>query len=402
MYEKKLFSPEGNWIGTTVTIRNEDGRITRTWRPKDIASGKRTKEAEFKAWLKQLESDISDGAVTTKSKAQAEAAARAEEERKSPTIRQYAENVYLPYIEQYRRENTYATYKWAFEKYLLPEIGGLKLKDARKQDISKCFTAIKRKKDLSDSAMSLIRCAIQSMYEYAIENDILEVNPVSKVKLEKTRNKAQKDHVEFFTEKELSHIRELAKEEPIRTEALFNLLADTGLRVGEACGLQWDDIDLEEHSVTVRRTACQGSHGAYINPPKNGKERTVPTLSDQTIALLKELHAEQKKEYMLLGQPDDWNMVYVFTSTGSVEPLSPVGAKSICYRFGKRHGIERIHMHMFRHSFATHLISSGVDPVTVSKLLGHSNVSITLNTYSHATEKSFQKAREIIQNIRNA
>ena len=215
MYEKQLFSPEGNWIGTTVAIRTPDGKITRTWRPKDIRSGKRTKEAEFKAWLKQLESDICDGTVKTKKKAKAEEAARAEEERKSPTIRQYAESTYLPYVEQNKRRNTYVAYKRAFDNYLLPEIGDLKVIDTRKQDISKCITAI-QSKDLSYATVKLIKASIHSMFDYAVENEIVEVNPVSKVKIERNKDAIQKDTVEYFTEEELkiaaAHSRDFSRE----------------------------------------------------------------------------------------------------------------------------------------------------------------------------------------------
>lgn len=106
------------------------------------------------------------------------------------------------------------------------------------------------------------------------------------------------------------------------------------------------------------------------------------------MALLKELREEQAAKAI---------SKYVFTQEGSPEPMHPQTPEHYMRKFGKRNGVDHLHPHKLRHSFASLAITSGADIVSVSEILGHASPAITLNVYSHASEESKRKASQIFR-----
>jgi integrase len=163
-----------------------------------------------------------------------------------------------------------------------------------------------------------------------------------------------------------------------RFEALFVLALHCGLREGELLGLKWDDVDLKASTLRVRRTLSETRNGPIFEPPKNGKGRNVP-LTGAAVEALRDHLARQMQE--IGDEYADKRLVFA-SKTGN-----PMSASNVVNRHFrpllKRAGLARIRLHDLRHTCATLLLIKGVHPKYVQELLGHANISITLDTYSH-------------------
>ena len=160
-------------------------------------------------------------------------------------------------------------------------------------------------------------------------------------------------------------------------------LADSGARKGEACGLQWEDIDFRTGKAKIQRNLQYTPEaGVYVTTPKNGKSRTVDLGAD-TISLLQQLRAEQASSCI-----SKW----IFTRDGSADPMHPQSPTRYFTKFGAKYGIANFHPHLLRHTFASIALTNGADVVSVSERLGHSDTAVTLRMYAHANEEGIRKA----------
>jgi len=198
----------------------------------------------------------------------------------------------------------------------------------------------------------------------------------------------QKTGVEAYTAEELNHILSCLDQEPLKWRAMVRLLADTGIRRGECCGLQWKDIDFQNNLITIAGNLCYTpDKGIYLDTPKNGKTRTIdidPGVTD----LLRQLRIEQASQAI---------SPFVFTQEGSPEPMHPQSPTRYLKQFSKRYGIPGLHPHKLRHSFASVAITNGADIASVSEKLGHGDKAVTLRMYTHADQESIKRASQIFR-----
>ena len=161
----------------------------------------------------------------------------------------------------------------------------------------------------------------------------------------------------------------------------------TGLRIGEVCGLKWEDIDLDDGVIRVRRTVQTnyvyepdgtGRNKLSIGSPKSRTSR-------RDVPICAPLRARLER----LDRPAD---VTAYFLTGTQSPTVPRTFRSSVDLFLSRHGIEKFNFHRLRHTFATRCIEAGVDAKTTSELLGHANVNITLNLYVHPNAEAKREA----------
>lgn len=165
--------------------------------------------------------------------------------------------------------------------------------------------------------------------------------------------------------------------------ALWVLLASTGLRLGEALGLQWDDIDFGQNRLFVRRALQrQKAVGLAFVEPKTKKSRRTVYFPEGTGAVMQEHHRKQVEQRLKLGSV--WgNKELAFCRAG--QPLDP-GAMSYWLKKALASaGLPRIRVHDLRHTAATLHLARGENPKVVQELLGHSTIALTMDTYSHVT-----------------
>ena len=231
---------------------------------------------------------------------------------------------------------------------------------------------------------------LNGIFQMAFLDDSIPMNPMLKVKRPAPRKGEQpkEESEKAYTVQELSYILSCAAQEPLQWQTYISLAADTGLRRGELCGLQWGDIDFKAGAVTVRRNLQYTvAAGVYATSPKNGKVRLVDVGPD-TLALLKQL---------LENQAETCISKWCFTQEGTAEPMHPQSPTRFFKKFGQRYGIKDFHPHKLRHTSASLAITNGADVVSVSERLGHSDTSVTLKMYAHANEESIRRAGQTVR-----
>jgi integrase len=168
----------------------------------------------------------------------------------------------------------------------------------------------------------------------------------------------------------------------------------TGLRRGEILGLRWSDVDLTAGIVTVVQSLEQTDEGLRFKSPKTHRSRRSISLPAITIEALRSHRATQAKERLALGPARNEHGLVCPRPDGA--PWAPDVFSTTFAAFVRRSGMKPFRFHDLRHSHATHLLRVGVHPKVVSERLGHSSVSITLDTYSHVLPGMQQDAVRLI------
>lgn len=355
---------------------------------------KRTAEREAAKQAATFELACQNGEVLNRAQAKEKAAQEAAEAAKLKTVRQYADGVFMPTKEATFSENARSSYRMFLDKHILPVLGDVLLVEVSPAMISKLLIDFQRAGYAHATTVKLYNI-LNGIFEMAFLDDSIPMNPMLKVKRPAPRKDEQpkEESDKAYTVQELSYILSCAAQEPLQWQTYISLAADTGLRRGECCGLQWSDIDFKAGAVTVRRNLqYTAAAGVYATSPKNGKVRVVDVGPD-TLALLKQLREKQAQSCI-----SKW----CFTQEGTAEPMHPQSPTRYFQKFGQRYGVKDFHPHKLRHSSASIAITSGADVVSVSERLGHSDTAVTLRMYAHANEESIRRAGQTVRDALKA
>ena len=368
-------------------------RVKRNWKPEPGWSA-RTINRELNKFAAQLENELYSGAVRTKKETDEQARLAALEAAKLKTLRQYVEGVYMPMKEATFSKNARSSYWQFLNKHILPALGDFLMEDIAPAIISKFLLNFQKDGYAHASAVKLYNI-LNGIFQMAFLDDTIKGNPMLKVtrpaprKDEKTQDEGEK----AYTVQQLRHILQCLEQEPLKWQAYISLIADTGIRRGEACGLEWADIDWRNETIIIRRNAqYTPTDGVYLTSPKNGKSRTVDVGPD-VLKLLRQLRTKQAGQAISR---------YVFTQDHSPELMHPQTPTRYFKKFGQRHGVEDFHPHKLRHTSASLAITNGADVVSVSERLGHSDTAVTLRMYAHANEESIRRAGQTVRDALKA
>lgn len=355
---------------------------------------KRTAEREAAKQAAAFELACKNGEVLNRAQEREKAAQEAAEAAKLKTVRQYADGVFMPAKEATFSENARSSYRMFLDKHIFPVLGDVLLTEVTPAMIQKLLVDFQRAGYAHASAVKLYNI-LNGVFGMAFLDDSIPMNPMLKVKRPAPRKGEQpkEEGDKAYTVQELSYILSCAAQEPLQWQTYISLAADTGLRRGELCGLQWTDIDFQASTVTVRRNLqYTPAAGVYETSPKNGKVRVVDVGAD-VLDLLRQLRAKQAESCI-----SRW----CFTQEGTGEPMHPQSPTRYFKKFGERYGVKDFHPHKLRHSSASIAITNGADVVSVSERLGHSDTAVTLRMYAHANEESIRRAGQIVRDALKA
>lgn len=283
------------------------------------------------------------------------------------------------------RPNTVRNYTERYERNIKAVIGKKLLTEVKLIHCQKIFS------DMADdgyrtTTIYQTRIALYNMLEFAKENDVIINNPCKKsVKSDMGKPSDKKEALTIETQKKF-----LEGATGQSYENQYRFILQTGLRTGELVGLKWEDIDFESKTLTIQRSMeFRYKVGEWrVGPPKSKSGyRTIP-LTDEAIRILK---AQKEKNRKIKVIPMEWSEQVFLCRKG--EPVKNSTYDTALFKICDKVGIKRFSMHVLRHTFATRCIEGGMMPKTLQKILGHSNIGITMNLYVHITEE--EKLKEI-------
>ncbi len=260
--------------------------------------------------------------------------------------------------------------------------------------IKKIFKPIEENKTLSGKTLQHYHRLISSIMTTAVQWQVIPSNPCNRIK----PPKAERKEAEYLNEQQAIDLLIALDEEPIMYRTLYTLILNTGLRRGEACGLEWSDIDLEHNIIDINKSSLYlPSKGVYDDDTKNTSSHRVLKIPDYAADLLREYKRVQTEERLKLG--DKWtDSGKVFTAWNG-KPIHPSTVTNWFSDFVKRRNLPSVHVHSLRHTNATLMIFNGINIKTVSSRLGHSNVTTTGNIYTHAIKTADERAAESLADI---
>lgn len=363
-------------------------RLTTRWYPPDGWSRKAI-DRELTKVAAEFERRVDNGEAISRAEAKENDLLQKQEAAKIQTLRQYAERVFMPAKTVTISENSRSSFQGNLDRWIYPTLGDLRMPDITAANISALLLDMQAQ-GKAHATVIKVYTVLNSLFKMAYLSDVIPKNPMDKVE----RPKQRKDEVrpaepEAYTIEEVQHIFACLEKEPPKWQALIRLLVDTGIRRGECCGLQWKDIDFKENTITITGNLCYtAKKGVYLDVPKNGKTRTIDVDPD-ILGLLQQLRVQQVERGVISP--------FVFIQNSSAGPMHPQTPTRYLKKFSERYGIDDLHPHKLRHSFASIAITNGADIASVSEKLGHSDKAVTLRMYTHADAESMRRASQIFR-----
>jgi integrase len=290
------------------------------------------------------------------------------------------------------RPSTFASYESIVRVHLVPSLGRIPLGKLAVADVERLLRA-KSATDLSARRVAMIRAVLRRALGRAVKHRLIAANVAA------LADGPRQERHEIAPLDPGEARRFLAAVKGHRLEAAFVAALMTGLRSGELRALTWDDVSLESRTITVRRSlAWVDGRWERVEPKSRAGRRIVP-LPPMAADLLAWHRLAQERDRSLLGSSwrgSEWNLVFT-TSVGT--PLEPAGLLRQFQAVLSTAGIRRVRFHDLRHSAATFWLAARIPARVVADMLGHSQVSLTLQVYSHVLPELRRDAADRLEAI---
>ena len=384
--------------------RNKDGKlISYSIR---VHRGRGPDGKQLKPWTATFEVAPNWTEKSARKKAEAFAATFEKECREGVTTdsRQkfgpYCEYVIKLKEERGAKHSTITSYKDLAAR-VIPVIGHIRLKDLRPDHLNDLYTSLAQEGQnkrtggrLSAKSILEHHRLISAVLEQAVKEGLVPFNVASRATLPKVERK----EVNYFQPEQIADIREALEQESIKWKTLVHMLLITGAKRGEILGLKWDKVDFERNKIHIcNNVLYSADRGIYEDTPKTASSNRYVALPVETMQLLRKYRAWQNEERLRLGEYYQ-NQDFVFTQENG-KPMHPDSITSWLSKFSKRHGLPHINPHAFRHTMASMLYFNGMDSISISKRLGHAQVSTTADIYAHVMAEADQKSADILSDI---
>ena len=288
------------------------------------------------------------------------------------------------------RESTLESYRYHIQHHIKPRLGSKPIGKITVDDVQKLYREIQNcgriQEDsvwghaLSGSTVRRLHGVFHLAMDAAVRAHLIPKNPTEGITLPKKETVPK----QVLNDAQLERFMKEVQNDPIWHDFFYTELT-TGLRQGEICSLMWSDFDEAHGTLSVRRTLHIQKGGRLVTgETKTGTGKRTITLPPSTAGLL----AQRKK-----SSYSQW----IFPNPLRPEqPASPNAAYNHLKTLLKKAGLPSIRFHDLRHTFATHALASGVDAKTLSGILGHTQASFTLDTYTHVTGDMQRQAAQVM------
>ncbi|MDT2521729.1 MULTISPECIES: tyrosine-type recombinase/integrase [Enterococcus] len=276
---------------------------------------------------------------------------------------------WLMSIEKRVKQSTYAGYSHKIKKYILPYIGNIELNQLSTEDLERVVKTWESN-GLSPSSIQVVFRILNNIISYAVKKKFISENICEFIELPSEKRKK----IRALTTLEQKKLEKEAYK-TVDSYGLAVLISlRTGLRIGELSALKWKDINFEENYIIVEHTLQRIPLKGSINKTKLLYSRSKTHTSVRRIPMSKDIKQWLLRRYNLN------DTIYVFSNKN--KPCEP---RLITYHFHKIRrnvGLQHIHFHQLRHTFATRCLESNADIASVSSLLGHASAKMTLDIYA--------------------
>lgn len=292
------------------------------------------------------------------------------------------------------KANTRMTQKGLLNTHVLPLFGGFKLDKLTTPLIQSTMNKLANSTNTGEVGAYLhydkIHALNKRILQYGVILQVIPTNPADNVVLPRNTQKDKKAKVKHFNNDELKHFftyldsLDNTKYKNYYDITLYKFLLATGCRINEALALSWSDIDLDHSVVHITKTLnCE----MELNSPKSKSGYRDIDIDTETVAMLKKYQRKQTQEAWKLGRTE----TVVFSDFIKPYPSSKAASDRLKSHF-KKAGVNNIGFHGFRHTHASLLLNSGIPYKELQHRLGHSTLSMTMDTYSHLSKENAKKA----------
>lgn len=320
--------------------------------------------------------------------------------KEKPTVTTYRELVAL-WWESYKntiKPNSQQSMEGIVRLHILPVFGDYKLDKLTtpiiQQQVNKWADKANKGEKGAYANYSFLNNINRRILQYGVTMQVIQHNPARDVII--PRKQQNKEHkVKFFSNQELKQFLDYLEDldqssyENFFDYVLYKTLLASGCRIGEALALEWSDIDLKKGIISISKTLNRYQE---TNTPKSKAGLRKIDIDKATVSLLKQYKKRQQVQSWQLGRSES----IVFTPFTTKYAYACLLRKRLQGHF-KAASVPDISFHGFRHTHATIMLYAGIEAKDLQYRLGHSNISMTLNTYVHATKEGAKKAVSIFE-----
>lgn len=310
------------------------------------------------------------------------------------------------------KDNTFKNYQYLYEYFVSDQLGAILISNLKKSDIRSFYNSLAEERHVKVSTIDSIHTVLHQVLQIALDDEYITNNPSDNAlkELKQSRTEGKK------TNKALTLNEQLLFEKFLETSSrykgwypVFITMLWTGLRVGEVTGLRWEDIDFENDTINVNHTLVyydtrtQNGVTFAINTPKTkAGERIVPLLPRVKEALLMEKERQTELDITCKSKIDGYTNFIFLNRFGNVFHQGTLNKalKRIVRdcNFAVLDGIIKSEVmlpnfsnHTLRHTFTTRMVETGTNMKAMQEILGHSDISTTMNIYAEATKELKEK-----------
>jgi integrase len=370
------------WYAVVDLPRGPDGRRRQRWR-KLAATGKREAQKE----LSKLLAEIGSGAHVEPTRL---------------TAAEYLEKWLADYAKPNVAAKTYERYEQIIRLHLAPALGSYPLAKLQPLHIQEYYSRAlqsgrldKRPGNLSPTTVLHHHRVLKEALGQAVKWQIIPRNPADAVEPPRPTRKEMR----VFTPDQIGRLLEAARGTYLYIPIL--LAVATGARRGEILALRWRDADLDAGTISVCRSLQQTKAGLSFKEPKTARSRRVVVLPAFAVDILRRHRVEQAEQRLRVGPA--WEDHDLVCCREDGRPIAPNSIHSAYETVLRKAGVPYVNLHALRHSHATMLLAQGVHPKIVSERLGHSQIAVTMDLYSHVSLPMQQEAAAKLDGLfRNA
>lgn len=318
--------------------------------------------------------------------------------------------------------NTYQNYCYMYRTFVGPEIGRFRITTLKRSDIKAFYNSLVDEKNLKIATVDNIHTVLHQVLAVAVEDGYMRMNISDNLLKElKQAHNMGKSHRKALTVPEQELFLEFLSREDIpyrHWRPIFSIMANTGMRVGEITGLQWEDIDLDNGMIEVNRTlvyynhAENGCHFSIHTPKTNAGRRVIPILEDVKKAFLEEKQYQEFNGLKCNAAVDGYTDFIFINRFGNLQhqgtlnkTLRRIIRDCNDMQLSKNEKnpvlLPRFSCHSLRHTFTTRLVEAGVNLKVIQDTLGHKDFSTTMDIYTDVTKELKQREFDQLQEKMN-